>query len=587
MKALIQDKKFKNVVSFTVLYRLILHLFLSPIIYYFGKKLFHYHNVQYLSTETLLFLLSKVSVWLFIIISLVVLIYLLMIELSALTLLSQYDDVSKHVLTYSDLNLKDIFKTHNLIYLPILFMVLLGFHFGMNSVISDSLFVPEFIMDTVIKTPSYLYIYLFVLVISFIVGFHLVFVFQEIFVAGKSISSAIKSSIDRVRGNRLSFLKEAVKLNLKVFISSSLIYIILLVFTGLIIYIMPPFLSFSAISVSVLFIFNKIYLFFILCFSSSMTVMFLAKQYREFGGFVPKMEFIHREEKKSKILKYSFISLVLGSLILQTFGAYNRLVLYESVDFLADKIAVTSHRGNSSVAPENTLSAIKAAKKEKADFAEIDVQLTKDEKVVVIHDFSLKRLAHDSRKVKDLTLEEIKELEVGSWFSKEFYGEKIPTLEELIDVSGNDIRLNIELKPSGNADVLAKNVVEILNEKSYSDHVVISSLNLDALKMVKSYNPDLQVGYIIPLALGMFEPDEFIDFYSLEMSFVSKNLVNRLNAQGKEVHVWTVNSEEDLKRMQALRVDNIITDDPMLARKVLSTSIIEKGILELLELLDV
>ncbi len=62
MKALIQDKKFRNVLSFTVLYRLILHLFISPIIYYFGRKLFHYHNVQYLSTETLLFLLSKVSV---------------------------------------------------------------------------------------------------------------------------------------------------------------------------------------------------------------------------------------------------------------------------------------------------------------------------------------------------------------------------------------------------------------------------------------------------------------------------------------------------------------------------------------------
>lgn len=95
----------------------------------------------------------------------------------------------------------------------------------------------------------------------------------------------------------------------------------------------------------------------------------------------------------------------------------------------------------------------------------------------------------------------------------------------------------------------------------------------------------MEVGYIIPLALGQFNFEEDIDFYSLEMSFVNKNLVEKLKNQDKEIHVWTVNSENDLKKMQRLQVYNIITDNPVLAKKVLSTNLLEKGILEILTFL--
>ena len=70
------------------------------------------------------------------------------------------------------------------------------------------------------------------------------------------------------------------------------------------------------------------------------------------------------------------------------------------------------------------------------------------------------------------------------------------------------------------------------------------------------------------------------------MSFLTKNLVERIKNQGKEVHAWTVNSEEDMRRMQKLQVNNIITDNPILAQKVLATNIFERGILEMLSLLD-
>lgn len=278
--------------------------------------------------------------------------------------------------------------------------------------------------------------------------------------------------------------------------------------------------------------------------------------------------------------------MIVLTLSIQGFGAYKTSLTFSRPDFLEHKTYITSHRGNSSVAPENTVSAIRAAKKERADAAEIDVQLTLDGQVVVIHDFNLSRLAGDSRRVVDLKLQELKELEVGSWFSEEFRGEKIPTLGEVIEESGNEILLNIELKPSNDEEKLARAVVDILENYDYFDHVIISSLNKDALLAVKSLKPSVDVGYIIPLALGNFDFNENIDFYSLEMSFVTKNLVEKLKNQDKEVHVWTVNSEEDLKKMQRLQVDNIITDNPVLAKKVLSTNLLEQGILEILSLLD-
>lgn len=116
--------------------------------------------------------------------------------------------------------------------------------------------------------------------------------------------------------------------------------------------------------------------------------------------------------------------------------------------------------------------------------------------------------------------------------------------------------------------------------------MIISSLNKKALKEVNKINPDLEVGYIVPVALGQFEFEEAIDFYSLEMSFLTKDLVEKIKNQEKEVHAWTVNSEEDLKRMQKLQVDNVITDNPTLAKKVLASNTLEKGILEVLSFLE-
>ena len=588
MFKLMKDGRFNNVLKFSMVYRFIMQLLVTPFLFYLGKLLLSYHKVQFMSTDTLLFLLTKPSVWIFIVLGLGVMMFLLMIELSSVIVLSEYKETTDSLLPFSLNKVAWTLSPKNIVYLPILMIVILGFHFGMSSMITDTLFIPEFIMDTIIKTPSYMFIYTGITIVAFVIAFHLVFLFHNLFIAEKSFGNSALESISMVNGHRINFLIDAIKLGIQVSIVSAISYLVIIFLVAGFIYIFPPFFSMNGVSLSVLFIVNRLLVFLIINVINAVNVVFLTKKYHEFGGEVPMHHPVEDDRMNKKVAqpKYALSALIMVTLLVQGFGAYKTTLTFDNPDFLDHKIYITSHRGNSSVAPENTVAAIKAAKKERADASEIDVQLTTDGHVVVIHDFDLSRLAGDPRDVIDLSLAEIKELEVGSWFSSEFDGEKIPTLNEVIEESGNEIMLNIELKPTNDEAELSKAVVDVLDEYNYREQVVISSLNKKALLEIKKLSPEMNVGFIIPLALGSFDFDEDIDFYSVEMSFVTKSLVEKLKNQDKELHVWTVNSEEDLKKMQRLQVDNIITDNPILAKKVLSTNLLEKGILEVLSLFE-
>lgn len=582
---LIRDKRFNALLIFLISYRFIMQQLITPILLYLGKILMKHYQVQFMTTEKIIYLLSKPSVWLLIILGLGILLFLLSFELSSVVVLSEYENAENSLVPISLSKLKWTLKIKNLIYLPILMIVLLGFHFGMTSIITDQFFIPEFIYDTIIKTPSYLLIYTLIIILDFIVAFHLVFLFHHLFIGQKNFKEASKSSLKMVSGNRIDFVLSALKVTLEVIVASITFYFSSLFISSFLIYLLPPFFKINGVSLSIIFVINKILVFLVLSAISAINVLFITKKYHEYGGIRSEKEALSGNEKKTKT-KYILWSLMFVTLTVQAYGAYQTTMTFKQPDYLEQRTYVTLHRGDSSHAPENTLAAIKSAKDKRADAAEIDVQLSKDGHVVVIHDFNLSRLANDSRQVVHLTLKELKELEVGSWFSEEFTGEKIPTLEEVIEEASTAIKLNIELKPTNDEAELAKAVIDILDRNEYNDRVIISSLNKKALKEVNKINPDLEVGYIVPVALGQFEFEEAIDFYSLEMSFLTKDLVEKIKNQEKEVHAWTVNSEEDLKRMQKLQVDNVITDNPTLAKKVLASNTLEKGILEVLSFLE-
>lgn len=255
------------------------------------------------------------------------------------------------------------------------------------------------------------------------------------------------------------------------------------------------------------------------------------------------------------------------------------VILFYLLDLVQNRFAIsgdlmkstqiTAHRGSSRSAPENTLAALRAAEEELADYAEIDVQMTADGVVVLGHDASLRRVAGIDRAIGSMDWEELSRLDVGSWFSPAYGGERIPALAEVLEFSLGRLRLNIEMKDAGAASTLPEQVVELIQTYGYGEQCVITSTNLGYLARVKELAPELKTGYVIAAAYGDYYSMDVVDFISIRHTFVNPALVEKLHSQGKEVHVWTVNNRTDMERLRVLGVDNLITDDPILAREII------------------
>jgi glycerophosphoryl diester phosphodiesterase len=228
---------------------------------------------------------------------------------------------------------------------------------------------------------------------------------------------------------------------------------------------------------------------------------------------------------------------------------------------------VTAHRGHARAAPENTLSAMQKAIASGADYAEMDVQLTADGKVVLLHDRDLKRVAGISRRLDEMTYDEVRQLDVGSWFDPAFADERVPTLVEVINLCRGKIRLNIELKFFGADRRLVQEVTRILREQDIEFECLVTSLDYDALRQVKEHNPRLRTGLIIAHALGDVSRLE-VGALSVRADFLSDEMLRKAHHLDREVHVWTINDAPTMVRLIKRGVDNIITSDPDLAIRV-------------------
>lgn len=292
-------------------------------------------------------------------------------------------------------------------------------------------------------------------------------------------------------------------------------------------------------------------------------------QYRSLGKnpghgwdfFYTKGPFFNRKAVEVFLI---ILSLVSGLCLFET--VYNGNSIAKSITV---QTGITAHRGGSLAAPENTLAALEAAVEQMADRAEIDVQETADGIVVLFHDGTLKRQTGSSKQIADLTLEEIKEIDVGSWFSPDFANERIPTLEQVMEYAKGKIDLNIEIKNMGNDSFLPDKVLELILEYEMQDQCIITSTNRNYLKKLKLMDPDIKTGYIISAVYGDYYSDEFVDVISIRSSFVNEKMVDAAHQAGKAVHAWTVNTKAEIERLNSLGVDDIITDHPVMAREVL------------------
>ncbi|SDL71547.1 glycerophosphoryl diester phosphodiesterase [Franzmannia pantelleriensis] len=258
---------------------------------------------------------------------------------------------------------------------------------------------------------------------------------------------------------------------------------------------------------------------------------------------------------------------------------------------LRDEVMITAHRGSSMAAPENTMAAIEQAILDGADFTEIDVRLTADDQVILYHDRTLQRLTGDPRNVRDLTLEELQQFDVGSWFGDAFVGEHMPTLDEALARTRTQSPLMIDLKPDPGRELdLVDAVLESLAQENQArqncreqesqppegcgsddvhDDVLVATMSPSLVREIKAREPQLRTTLLAQFVLpGTLDRSSF-DALGLRHNRVSDAEIRAARYYGYELHTWTVNNRARMSQLIDMGVDNIITDRPDLLAELL------------------
>ncbi|MCJ7842748.1 glycerophosphodiester phosphodiesterase [Lederbergia sp. NSJ-179] len=235
---------------------------------------------------------------------------------------------------------------------------------------------------------------------------------------------------------------------------------------------------------------------------------------------------------------------------------------------------IFAHRGSSGTHPENTIAAFQEAIRLGVDGIELDIQLTKDHELVVIHDYTLDRTTSGSGKVEDYTVEELKAFDAGSKFSSEFAGETIPTFREVLALlQGTNIELNIEIKKRVEEDTgIEKKMIRELEEFHYLQESIISSFNHDSLKRVMALNQNLECAILY--TKKMEQPWQYATHIGAKalhtyLPETDHEMIIEAQQNGFPVRVFTINKDEDLESFFQAKVAGIFTDFPEKAMNLL------------------
>ncbi|MGM0881039.1 MAG: glycerophosphoryl diester phosphodiesterase membrane domain-containing protein [Bacillota bacterium] len=403
-----------------------------------------------------------------------------------------------------------------------------------------------------------------------------IFVLHYIIIEGKSIRAAIKSSLSLTKGKRLSifvnlFLLNTFIVSLGFVTLSSVAYF-------------PSWLDINVLKAisdrhSLTITTVLTYMFTLLLVP--VNIIFLTRLFYHFNqrrGLMPEDKLrIYRsrwfgplEERVGAIFKHKTNKRLLYSMIVTVYLVLALLVSYAASDnlvYVKWNVLLSSHRGDTREAPENSLRAVRAAIENGVDAVEIDAQLTKDGVVVLHHDYNLRRMAGLQMRVKDLTFDELTMVNIGSRLNKSVEPERIPMLAEALYEAKGKAKLIIDLKSYGPGEELARKVVKLIEDFDMVEECYIQSLDRESLKQVRQLNPEIKIGQILYFAIGDLSLLD-VDYYTVEQAILTRQLIERAHKNGREVWVWTVNSERNLKEVLKFDIDGIITDYPARAQNM-------------------
>ena len=574
---------FKTLVAFECLFKLVTLFFFTP----FFLKIFNWimkvTGYSYLTFENIFtFLFHPTTLFLLLILILLMMIYTMFDITTIIIILDQsYQKKKIHLKDAVFISLKKCKTLLHIQNLPLAFLVLFLLPFlnlGSFSSLITTIRIPEFILDFIAGNGALLSLFMIVMFFFMLLFLRWMYAIHYYILEDVSFKKARVCSKNLGKGHyfRDFFFFFSVQFLIVFFYFLFLFLGILLI--AFLNELFSKILLVKTVMTTVVWVFIAISFFIV-------TLLAMPISYAE----ISVLYYLRKMKKKEPIKNYKvsssktktyhgyskfFIPLCLLMILFGSIYTYGIYTGKYHLNFkIRREIEVTAHRGDSKHYPENTMSAFKGAKKLGADWIELDVQMTRDGEIIVIHDTSLQRTTGLHKNTWELSYDEIRKLDAGSFFDEKYKDERIPLLKEvLLYAKENHIKLNIELKPTGHEKDFEKTVIDLIRETKFEENCVITSQVYEVLQNVKRYNTNIQTVYVMSLAYGDITSLVDADSFSIEATSVTPSLVKRIHKEGKQLYAWTVNTEENIRRMIDLNVDNIITDQVSFTKDIIYSS---------------
>ncbi len=431
--------------------------------------------------------------------------------------------------------------------------------------------IPNFITSVIFKNTLYNMLYTVVLLALLLIAFIYIFSLHFILIERTSVREGFRNSRRLMKKYWKRFIKDMIVKVFKLFILSLVIVLIFsLIVLGLDLifgsYFVNRNVSLIILIMSILEIVTVVAFVSVPIIISFLTQLFY-KYNKEEGKnlhmtLVPADKINSIEDFTNKIkkkTKFEIVIIVILALLVN-FGTATVMEKYFDELFLV-KInkELVAHRAGGDLDAENTVEGMLAAAREGAAWAEIDVQRTKDGEYVLNHDKTFSRIAGDDRTPMEMTLAEIKELEVKNEFDETKPSRKVPTFEEILDAAKGKIGVFVELKEKSADFKMVDDVVKMIEDKGMLDECVILSLDYKIIEYTHDNYPQIKTGFLYFFSVGELKNLKG-DYLIMEEQEATAAKIDEIHAAGKKAIVWTVNTPESIDKFVLTSVDGIITD---------------------------